>query len=194
MRNTLLALALLFMSFSAEATPLIKIEGVITQNSTALIALSLAAYNEQQEINILIDSPGGSIDGARVIANLIQQRRIDGKSTNCYALNAMSAAFFILSFCDGRYVAPYGAFMMHYVWLGVRGVTLKSLPQITKDLMEEKIFLESWLEFFFKEPSRSKLRKAMEDETFFTGKELSIAFPGFVKPTYIISFLEPAAQ
>lgn len=74
--------------------------------------------NDDEEVVIYIDSPGGSIIAGN---EMISAMKSSGKKTKCVAKFAASMAFIILQACDERYVTRDGILMQHQASYGVSG-------------------------------------------------------------------------
>lgn len=187
---TLLFMSLFLAVPSLFGVPLIKIQDQIHPVLSQPAFAALKAVENVEEINILIDSEGGYADVGKAFAEVIRARTAKGLTTNCYALNAISAAFYIWASCNKRYVAPYGAFMMHYIYLIPRRVTVWNMEPIRAELQKEKILMDSWLLNTFGAALTPTLQQMMREEEFLSGKELCKRLLGFCKPMYVIDFLE----
>lgn len=131
----------LLLATNAQAEPVadLVIQGEIGSNmraaSEAVLKLTAA---KQDTINILIDSPGGSVYAGWNFINVLKQAQASGVTVNCYVSGmAASMAFQILSFCDGRYTLPYSMLLWHPVRAGSRsGFTPREARHLARHLRE----------------------------------------------------------
>lgn len=81
----------------------------------AIMELDIAAIKSprKKEINLIIDSYGGSVMDARRITNKIKKLKRAKYTVNCYVEKAFSAGFQILQYCSKR-IGMEGAWYMQH--------------------------------------------------------------------------------
>lgn len=153
--NTLVFLAAFFIgAFTTAATSvptdvvkldakrLVKIVGPITASDTAtanrILKLAPAVSKVKADIDVLIDSPGGSIMHGAQIVQAIQSAQFRGYKIRCTVTNrAASMAFIILTYCSERYVLSSTMLLWHPPRAGVMGqLTPDQAAQLHKILKD----------------------------------------------------------
>lgn len=140
-------------------------------------------------VDVYIDSNGGYMVSGEAIMQAIEERRAKGLHTRCYTTKAISAAFFILSSCDERIVAPYGKYMSHFPYLIVPRVTISNIKDITERLEARRKQMDKWALDVFKWQAPLMISYMVEERTM-NGRELCNTFVGFCKVSYIFPLLE----
>ena len=110
----------------------IRIEGQITEKTTKRVIDKLKRYKKGSVVKVYIDSPGGDMDQAFVITGVM-----DKFTTECFAKEAMSAAFFILQTCNLRKASDSSKLMFH----SARILTTKNITMHEGDLLSAAISL-----------------------------------------------------
>jgi len=124
---------------------LIRINGVIIEQMPLLAnhVLFLADVDavDKPYIDILIDSPGGSIFHGNMMVQAIKAAKSRGYTVRCMVTSkAASMAFVIFTYCSERYVFSTSRLLWHQPSSGVRGrVTPQKAGQLKK-LMEDLVF------------------------------------------------------
>jgi ATP-dependent Clp protease protease subunit len=90
-------------------------------NSIVAQLLFLAADNAERDIQLYINSPGGSVTAGFAIYDTMQHIRPD-VSTICTGLAASFAAVLLTAGCKGkRFALPNSEVMIHQPWGGAQG-------------------------------------------------------------------------
>ena len=98
----------------------VMIKGVISKDSSNKFFSDLQNFNEDQ-LNIFISSPGGSvIEGMKIIDEIKTLQNSD-IVVNCFGDFAASMAFVILQSCTNRYALESSILMQHQMSLGLGG-------------------------------------------------------------------------
>nr|QFG74750.1 MAG: Clp protease [Megaviridae environmental sample] len=117
----------------------ITIRGPINSESTNKFFDDIK--NIEGDINIFINSPGGSvIDGIKII-NHINMLKHEGHSINCVVDYAASMAFIILQSCTNRYALSSAVLMQHQMSLGTKG-SLYNIKNYLKMIDDLDLYLE----------------------------------------------------
>lgn len=208
--TNLIALLFVTFAFSCEAktnpqvinVPLentILITSVIMPPTMKLRIQELNALQEQDvDVNIIINSPGGEVYSTLAFINTMEQIKASGHSIRCYVPGmAASAAFQILAHCTERRSLSFAFLLWHPVRRGVGG-GLFGNPSLTPDeatsIANELNYLESILindlRPFLAEVSDSEFSMHYHLETLHTGNSLHALAPNFVQPIQAISNLQ----
>lgn len=123
-----------------------------------------------EELQISINSPGGSVYGGIAIANMIRQLSANGHKTTAFVEGlAASIASVIMCACDKVVLGESSLIMIHNCWSIVQGDanTLRKEAD-SMDVMNDAIisFYRSKFDL-----SPEKLKSLMDQETWFSGKE-----------------------
>lgn len=169
----------------AEEAPLLFIDDVITYQSVAPIKKELEAHLQSKsraDIDILIDSPGGSVTAGQEIINLINAVKGKKRKVNCYVLNvAASMAFQIFTQCLSRYALP-GSYLL---WHGVRVETSQPITaDVARDLAAAITQLNRLVIYQLSSTIHLKADVIMEHfhkETLWSGVSLNEVDPKFLK-------------
>lgn len=97
----------------------------------------------KKEVNIIIDSPGGSVYAGWFFIRNMQKIQAVGVTINCYVDGmAASMAYQILAFCNNRYATPHSMLLWHPVRVGgLRGLTPRQAITVANDLRRIEIQL-----------------------------------------------------
>tara|TARA_B100001121_G_C18697031_1_gene625451 strand:- start:59 stop:850 length:792 start_codon:yes stop_codon:yes gene_type:complete len=95
---------------------LVNIRGPINSDSTNKFFQDIMKLDKEQEINIFINSPGGSVMEGLKIVNYIEMLNQNVK-VNCIADFAASMAFIITQSCKNRYALKSSLLMQHQMSL-----------------------------------------------------------------------------
>lgn len=123
-----------------------------------------------EELQISINSPGGSVYGGIAIANMIRQLSANGHKTIAFVEGlAASIASVIMCACDKVVLSESSLILIHNCWSIVQGDanTLRKEAD-SMDVMNDAIisFYRSKFDL-----SPEKLKSLMDQETWFSGKE-----------------------
>tara|TARA_A100001015_G_scaffold120828_1_gene133949 strand:- start:2541 stop:3353 length:813 start_codon:yes stop_codon:yes gene_type:complete len=99
---------------------LVSIRGPIDSDSTNKFFQDIMKLNKEPEINIFINSPGGSVMEGLKIVNYIEMLN-EETTVNCIADFAASMAFIITQSCKNRYAMKSSILMQHQMSLINRG-------------------------------------------------------------------------
>lgn len=130
----------------------------------------IAKLEEGEELQIAINSPGGSVYGGIAISNMIRQLSANGHKTTAYVEGlAASIASVIMCACDKVVMGESSLVMIHNCWSIVQGDsnTLRKEAD-TMDVMNDAIisFYKSKFDL-----SAEVLKQMMDAETWFSGRE-----------------------
>ena len=130
----------------------------------------IAKLEEGEELQVAINSPGGSVYGGIAIANMIRQLSAKGHKTTAYVEGlAASIASVIMCACDKVIMGESSLVMIHNCWSVVQGDsnTLRKEAD-TMDVMNDAIisFYKSKFDL-----SAEVLKQMMDEETWFSGRE-----------------------
>tara|TARA_B110000977_G_C11021457_1_gene471493 strand:+ start:193 stop:969 length:777 start_codon:yes stop_codon:yes gene_type:complete len=126
--KTNITILILFINFSIvkcrtiELTSLnlISIRGPINAFSASKFIRDTSQL-ATNEINILINSPGGSVSDGNIIIEQIKSLNNSGVSINCISEFAASMAFIITQVCPVRLGISSSVMMQHQMSLGING-------------------------------------------------------------------------
>ncbi len=98
--------------------PLIEIVGPIGPLFAQMRIINLLnqanTRKDVTEVNVVINSPGGSVQAGLGIVKMITEGQAKGKTFICYVpTDAESMAMYILGYCNKRYVMNYARLMWH---------------------------------------------------------------------------------
>ena len=130
----------------------------------------IAKLEEGEELQIVINSPGGSVYGGIAIANMIRQLSTKGHKTTAYVEGlAASIASVIMCACDKVVMGESSLVMIHNCWSVVQGDsnTLRKEAD-TMDVMNDAII--SFYKSKFNMTAEA-LKTLMDEETWFSGRE-----------------------
>lgn len=99
---------------------MVSIRGPIDSDSTNKFFQDIMKINKEEEINIFINSPGGSVMEGLKIVSYIEMLN-DNVKVNCIADFAASMAFIITQSCQNRYAMKSSILMQHQMSLSNRG-------------------------------------------------------------------------
>ena len=130
----------------------------------------IAKLDEGEELQIAINSPGGSVYGGIAISNMIRQLSANGHKTTAFVEGlAASIASVIMCACDKVVMGESSLVMIHNCWSIVQGDsnTLRKEAD-TMDVMNDAII--SFYKSKFDLPAEV-LKQMMDAETWFSGRE-----------------------
>lgn len=126
--------------------------------------------NETKDLEIHINSCGGSCFGGIAIANLLKTHK--GKKT-CYIDGlCASIATVIASACDKVYITKNSFFMIHNAWLFAQGNKEDLRETIAVLEKMDNAILESYAKHLKKGIELDTIRDLMEAETWLCGEEI----------------------
>lgn len=100
----------------------IDFEDIITDESVAEFSDKLVMLTGKADtINIRINTPGGSVVAALAMAKALELAAITSDVVCTVDGGAYSAGFYILQFCEKRYMTPRSMLMAHEPYLMVQG-------------------------------------------------------------------------
>lgn len=103
-----------------QGTSVFVVQGDITAlTGAAFAAMMAAAESAKTDVVVYISSPGGQVDAALDIYNLLHNSKL--KSTCVVLDQASSSAFLILQGCKARWAAPGATMVAHQVRTPVQG-------------------------------------------------------------------------
>jgi len=130
----------------------------------------ISKLEEGEELQVAINSPGGSVYGGIAIANMIKQLQAKGHKTTAFVEGvAASIASVIMCACENVIMGESSLVMIHNCWSIVQGDanTLRKEAD-TMDVMNEAIV--SFYKSKFNLPVEV-LKTMMDEETWFSGRE-----------------------
>jgi ATP-dependent Clp protease protease subunit len=111
-------------------------------NSVVAQLLFLAADDDQKDIQLYINSPGGSVTAGLAIYDTMQHIKPD-VSTMCVGIAASMGAVLLAGGAKGkRYALPNSEVMIHQPWGGARGQASDIKIQAEKILRDKKRLTE----------------------------------------------------
>lgn len=106
--------------FNLDENNLINIRGPIDDETTNKFMLDVLKLPENQDINIYINSPGGSVmEGMKIVNQIELMNNIS--RVNCISDFSASMAFIILQSCENRYAMQSSIMMQHQMSLVNKG-------------------------------------------------------------------------
>jgi len=105
----------------------VSLLGPVTKSSVDDVIHSFSSRNtyeymlENKQINLYINSPGGSVFAGAHLVQYIQSLQESGIVVNCIGQNFMSMAFIIMQSCTNRYAMFDSLGMQHQMSLGLKG-------------------------------------------------------------------------
>lgn len=123
-----------------------------------------------EELQVSINSPGGSVYGGIAIANMIRQLSKDGHRTTAFVEGlAASIASVVMCACDRVKMGESSLVMIHNCWSVVQGDSNALRKEAdTMDVMNDAIV--SFYRSKFDLPAET-LKAMMDEETWFSGRE-----------------------
>lgn len=96
----------------------ISLVGTVDEYSIQPIQDRIDELEDNEELFIFIDSPGGSVFAG---IGLVEELKTTKKKITCIARKAISMAFSIYQACPVRLATPMGILMQHRMGLGMQG-------------------------------------------------------------------------
>ena len=197
----ILGLAVFLFSNIAPAAPVVHLESaaVINQpimggNLEPINKFVLESIGKRGSIDLIINSPGGSVSDGFSLLNRMDYARSKGVVINCFVPEiAASMAFQILLHCDNRYALPRAGLLWHRVSIRVRGASLNTLvlSDLLKDLgAVDNLIIQDLVENM--PLSKEKILFHLDRETLHIAQDLAELAPGFLTgtPTTVDGLLE----
>lgn len=168
----------------AEETPLLVIDGVITESSVAPISAELERRIEKNDhsiVDILINSPGGSVLAGQSLINQIVAAKDKKFRVNCYTSDmAASMAFYIFTQCSARYALPGSFLLWHGARVETSGIfTEKSAKELSESLGQLDLVMISQL-FSTLHMKADVIMENFHKETLWSGLSLQKTDPKFL--------------
>jgi ATP-dependent protease ClpP protease subunit len=142
----------------------------------------MAALESKEPINILIDSPGGLVDGGELLLQAMKKLKAHGVPIRCVAKKAESMAMFVLGECTERYALPDSV----YLWHPVKATTNDAISAEDAEKMLNDLRAT---DAKYNPPLRAALgidletyQQAWHDEKEWSAEDLMKAAPGFMEP------------
>lgn len=130
----------------------IYINGVIDYTTTRVADQILSQASRPGAINIVIDSPGGSIFAGNTVVQAINMAQSSGKVVNCVVTRfAASMAFIIFNECTNRYALQTSLLLWHSPRISYMGILT---PDVIRPLYDQLTSLKK----FFDQRVLSKLK------------------------------------
>jgi ATP-dependent protease ClpP protease subunit len=173
-------------SEEAEPSGAALLEGSILPGSTQGLIGWLDSVEPDSSVDLYINSPGGDVASAWAFIASMSRAQVRGITVRCYVYGqAASAAFWILSECDGRYATPQSAFMFHRIRQTLMG-DLMTAPLARKmarsmQQVDNEIAL-AILQHTSQSPA--EVWRSMEAEDWYTARALRLELPGFLTAIY----------
>lgn len=139
----------------------------VTPNQFRAFTKNLA---DGEEIEIQINSPGGSVFAGIAIANMIRQLSIEGHKVTAKVEGLAASIASVIMCAADKVIMPESAVcMIHNCWSVVQGDSTALRKEAeTMDILNEAI-VSFYLSKF--DLSRDTLKEMMNNETWFSGKE-----------------------
>lgn len=147
--------------------------GTPIDDTVASLAIAQMLYLESEDpdrdINLYINSPGGSVTAGLAIYDTMQYIK-PAVSTMCMGLAASMGAVLLAAGEEGkRYALPNSRIMIHQPWGGVQGKAV-DIETHAKEILELRKLLNEILEKHTKQPF-DKIESDTERDYFMSSKE-----------------------
>lgn len=114
----------------------VELTGVIQGMGAIEVANRIVAVSAIQDVNIVINSPGGQVTVGQFILNAIDLAHGRGRKVSCYVTGmAASMAFQVYAYCDKRYALRHALLLWHPVKVVAGNQPLRS--QDAQDLADD---------------------------------------------------------
>ena len=151
---------------------IVFIDGEITDGTADLVVaqlLFLDSQNPEKDINLYINSPGGSVTAGLAIYDTMQQIRSDIQ-TFCLGQCASMAAILLAAGTDGkRNALPSSRVLIHQPWGGVQGQAVDIGIQAREIIRLKKMTIEYFA--FHTGKSEDQIARDMERDFFMSSQE-----------------------
>lgn len=134
-------------TFVASKDRSLKLIGAVRGIALAQQIDSLAAKSDA-DIDILINSPGGSVYAGMTIVDSMRAAKERGISFRCVSgVMAASMAYIILAECDERYALPNARLLFHPMSISTRGTPVQDLLfDLVESVKEERLIIKRLIE------------------------------------------------
>ena len=151
---------------------IVFIDGEISDATADLVVaqlLFLDSQNPEKDINLYINSPGGSVTAGLAIYDTMQQIRSDIQ-TFCLGQCASMAAILLAAGTDGkRNALPSSRVLIHQPWGGVQGQAVDIGIQAREIIRLKKLTIEYFA--FHTGKSEDQIAQDMERDFFMSAQE-----------------------
>lgn len=151
---------------------IVFIDGEITDANADLVVaqlLFLDSQNPEKDINLYINSPGGSVTAGLAIYDTMQQIRSDVQ-TYCLGQAASMAAILLAGGSAGkRHALPSSRVLIHQPWGGVQGQAVDIGIQAREILRLKKLTIEYFSDHTGK--TKERIAEDMERDFFMSAEE-----------------------
>lgn len=161
----------------------VMIDGVIAGAGLEAIGAQLLAWSVEKPmtpVNVIIDSPGGSVFAGTLFINQMEAVRKRGTPVRCFVTGmAASMAFSILLHCDERYALNNTYLLWHPVRAQPGPLTAREATVIGRAIQA----LDKWILRDLAKTLRipqTKIRYHFYNESLHYGRELAEMAPGFM--------------
>lgn len=167
-----------------DSSKTIVIQGPVVNNVVGLADDLVKMSSEADTVDILINSPGGSVFAGFIFINAMEVVRARGTKIRCLVTSmAASMAFQILAHCTDRYALPKALLLWHPVRISGEVTLTPQLAQsITADLVRIENKLVNDLRKFLILDDATFYQHYLA-ETLFTAEEVAALDSNFVKIT-----------
>lgn len=173
-----------------DSSKTIVIQGPIVNNVVGLADDLVKMSSEADTVDILINSPGGSVFAGFIFINAMEVVRARGTKIRCLVTSmAASMAFQILAHCTDRYALPKALLLWHPVRIsGTLTLTPQLAQSITANLVRVETKLVNDLRKFLILDDATFYQHYLA-ETLFTAEEVAALDSNFVKITSDVPLL-----
>lgn len=158
-----------------KAARTIKVVGEIGQSSIGIAnsLMTLAEADGKEDINLLINSPGGMVMAGGIILQAMEAVQQRGIKINCIVpIMAASMAYTIFHHCDRRYAFQNSLLLFHPIRVGIQGyLTGRDAQKVADDLNPYDTSLRE--ELLKSGLSAADIEKAYYEERLWTARELA---------------------
>lgn len=167
----------------------VAIEGPISGNNLADVSAALAKFSKAstEPIDIVIDSPGGSVVTGFLFVNNMEAVKAKGITLRCFVNGvAASMAFQVLTHCDERYALSRSFLLWHRVRIYIGGfnsiaMTAPLAQSLATDLQAiDDVIMSEVKGALDEEMADEKIRYHFEQETLHIGANLHKMAPNFL--------------
>jgi hypothetical protein len=140
-----------------------------------------------KELNVLINSPGGSVIGGHILVSAMEMAKARGMKVNCtVGVVAASMAMNLLAYCDERRALPNSLLLFHEAYMLIGGgmfvpptkLTSRDTRRMSRDSdILSKEFEDRLIKELDTDPET--FREHNESETLWPAHVFASRFPGF---------------
>jgi len=172
------------------------IQGVIAQGNILPLGVEMVRRADAgvKSVDLVINSPGGSVTTGFLFLNLMQDAQSKGLKVKCYVAGiAASMAFQILTYCDERHALDLSYLLWHRARVRLGGMfgTPITAPQaltLGRDLeATDNVIFSQVLKVLKQDMAASDVADHFEAETLHIGRNLHALAPSFITPHSSIS-------